>query len=286
MTTLHVYGDSYCNTNNDSQYVDYSIENNSTDSIWPDWTQILAKQCKFNLRNLAVSGGSTETAMLRFITDVENGAFVSGDKIIFQTSTPGRLHFQFQNHRPETAAPYWFDVDMRDPKHAWYRQNQRHIKWYIENFDHQILVVNHNCYIHAVSNFAQLRPDLTVIVLQNSIQKTVMPLPNSTKNFAIVPIELFTISSNEFRAPYQYNDWISKTRYDARVNHLSTNNLKKLASLTEEYFNTGSIANFTYEQFEQRIFAPILTSDDYRYYVNRKLIYDRPWILENICAAK
>ena len=281
MTTLHIYGDSYCNNGFDMICRDYSTED-SFENTELNWAETVAQECKFKYRNLAVSGGSTETAILRFMNDVESNVFDSGDKIIFQTSTPGRLHLQFQNARPETAAPYWFDVDWRDPKHAWYRQNQRHIKWYIENFDHQILVVNHNSYIHCVSDFARLRPDLTVMVLQNTIQKNVLPQPESTKNFTIVPIELFVVSSNEFRAPYQYNDWISKTRYDARVNHLSINNLNKLASLTEEFFNTGSIANFTYDQFEQKIFAPILTKDDYYYYVNRKLIHDRSWILDKL----
>jgi hypothetical protein len=281
MTTLHIYGDSYCNNGFDIIRRDYSTED-SFENTELNWAVTVAQECKFNYRNLAVSGGSTETAILRFTNDVENNVFASGDKIIFQTSTPGRLHFQFQNARPETAASYWFDVDLRDTKHSWYRQNQRHLRWYIENFDHEILVVNHNSYIQYISNFAKLRPDLTIMILQNTIQKNVISHPESTKNFTIVPIALFTVSTNEFRTPYQYNDWISKIRYDARVNHLSINNAKKLAELTIEFFNTGSTTNFTYEQFEQKIFAPILTKDDYYYYVNRKLIHDRSWILDKL----
>lgn len=276
MITLHVYGDSYCNNGTDT-YLPDSYDN------YPDWVQILAKQRNLNIRNLAVSGGSTETAMLRFMKDVENGIFARRDIIIFQTSTPGRLHFQFQNERPETAAPYWFDVDIRDSKHTWYRQNQRYIKWYIQNFDNKINIINHSCYIQTISNFAKLRPDLTIVILQNTAQPSPIPLPQSTRNCMIVPIDLYTISTNEFQASYTYNDWISSTRYDARVNHLSVGNLNKLAELVSESLDTRKVDNFNYGVFESGIFSPIKTKADYNRYVERNMIYHRAWVLDNIC---
>jgi hypothetical protein len=277
MKTLHVYGDSYCNSGSGAY---------PSDSYYtrPDWIQLLVTgRHKSNLRNFAVSGGSTENAMLKFMKDVEDDSFTSEDVIIFQTSTPGRLHFQFQNDRPETAAPYWFDVDVLDPKHTWYRQNQRYIKWYLQNFDNNINIINHSCYIQTISNFAKLRPDLTFVILQNTFQESPIPLPQSTKNCMIVPIELDTVSNNELRRPYTYNDWISSTRYDARVNHLSINNLNKLAELVSESLDTREINNFTYDVFEKRVFSPIRNKAEYNLYVERRMIYDRPWISESLC---
>jgi hypothetical protein len=241
------------------------------------WTQILAKNLNVELHNRGVSGGSTENAILKFADDVRNSEFNSGDVILFQTSTPGRLHLEFQKERPETASVYLHEVDITQPRHAWYRENQRYIRWYIENFDVNVAQLNHVCYQHTIINFARSRPDLKIVLLSNSHQDEYehIKLPEPSENCIIVPVELDRVAKNEW-IDCTYNEWISFTRFDARINHLSNPNLNTMAQLISESLTTGSTDNFTYDKFQQRIFSPIRSREDYYRYAEQGLIYNKP----------
>jgi len=260
MTAIYAYGDSYIDKHFSPFY---------------GWIELLAKKMYSPMINRGVSGGSTEYAMLKFINDIPS--YDSGDIVIVGLSTPGRLHFQYQNNfNPKTASKYWHEVDKSDSDYLWYNENKEHIKWYIQNFDNNVNAMNHNCYIHSIRNFAETRPDVTVVLVQNRHYYNFIKRPEKKiDNFLMIPIDLYQISSNEFVDPHTYNDWIVKTKYDARVNHLSIPNLNRMVDLMIESFETKRTDNFTYDKFLQNIFTPIVTRDDYFRYVNDGLIYDR-----------
>jgi hypothetical protein len=268
MAKVYAYGDSYI----DNGYLHY---NKDEVLEFDGWAPILAKKLGYEILNRGISGGSTENAMLKFSEDIKENRFESGDVILFQTSTPGRLHLLFQQERPETASVYLHDVDVRQPRHAWYRQNQRNIQWYLANFDVSIAQLNHVCYLHTIINFASSRPDLKIVLLSNQNQIERIKLPVPPKNCMIVPVELDRVAKNEW-IDCTYNEWISFTRFDARINHLSIPNLNTLAQFVIESLNTGRTDHFTYDKFQQRIFSPILSVADYNRYVDLGLIYNRP----------
>jgi hypothetical protein len=268
MAKVYAYGDSY--SSNGHQYHD----KNEVIEFY-GWVEILAKKMNHELLNRAVSGGSTENAMLKFTEDIKENRFESDDVILFQTSTPGRLHLQFQKERPETASVYLHEVDITQSRHVWYRRNQRYIQWYLANFDINIAQLNHVCYQHTIINFASSRPDLKVVLLSNTDQDEQIKLPTPPKNCIIVPIELDRVASNEW-INCTYDEWTSFTRFDARINHLSNPNLNTLAQLVLESLNTGSTDHFTYDKFRQRIFSPIRSREDYNRYAELGLIYNRP----------
>jgi hypothetical protein len=267
---IYAYGDSYIASGwNHYQGPDLPILE------FDGWTQILAKNLKVELHNRGVSGGSTENAMLQFTDDVRNSEFDSGDVILFQASTAGRLHFLFQKERPETASVYLHDVDVNDPRHVWYRENKQYIKWYIQNYDNRLNILNHTCYLHTLINFARSRPDLTVVLLSNSEHEPAVSLPNLPDNCLSVDTYLNTISRNEWIS-CDYNSWVKFTKYDIRINHLSLRNLNTLAKLLEESLATRRTDNFSYDCFDKQIFTPVRSKDDYYGYVARGLIYNQP----------
>jgi hypothetical protein len=268
MAKIYAYGDSYI----DNGFREY-INNELIE--FPGWAPILAKKLGHEILNRGVSGSSTENAMMKFAEDIKENRFESGDIILFQTSTPGRLHLQFQKERPETASVYLHRVDTTQPRHAWYRENQRYIQWYIANFDVGLAQLNHVCYLHTIINFASSRPDLKIVLLSNTNQVEQIKLPELSKNCIVVPTELDRIAKNEW-IDCSYNDWISWTKFDARTNHLSNPNLNTLVELVFESLSTGRTDNFTYDKFKQRIFSPILSREDYYRYAEQGLIYNRP----------
>jgi hypothetical protein len=268
MAKIYAYGDSYIDNGPRHYTLNDVLE-------FDGWAQILAKKLDCEILNRGISGGSTENAMMKFAKDIKEEVFESGDVILFQTSTPGRLHLEFQKERPETASVYLHEVDISQPRHAWYRRNQRYIQWYLANFDVNVAQLNHVCYQHTIINFASSRPDIKVVLLSNTDQDEQIKLPQPPQNCIIVPTELDRIAKNEW-IDCSYNDWISFTRFDARTNHLSNPNLNILAELVLESLVTGRTDHFTYDKFRQRIFSPIRSREDYYRYAEQGLIYNKP----------
>ena len=186
MSSLFVYGDSYASSENDG---------------CPAWADILGHRLRVTVHNRAVSGSSTEHAMKCFIKDHNENLINDNDIVIFVTSTPGRLHFQFQCDRPETASQYWHYVDTKDPKHLWYKENKQYIEWYLLNFDCRINAINHEGYLHILKNYAESNPTRKVIVLANSdhnfLDNVTMPIGNTPSNFLRPSVFLNTISKHE-----------------------------------------------------------------------------------------
>lgn len=268
MAKIYAYGDSYIDNGYRLCIMDKVIE-------YDGWAQILAKKLGYQLLNRGVSGSSTENAMMKFTEDIKENRFASGDIILFLTSTPGRLHLEFQRERPETASVYLHEVDTSLPRHAWYRENQHYIRWHIENFDVGLAQLNHVCYLHTIINFARSRPDLKIMLLSNTDQDEQIKLPELSPNCLRVPTEIGQISRNEW-IDCDYHGWISFTKFDARTNHLSNPNLNTLAQLVFDSLATGSTDNFTYDKFQQRIFSPIRSKEDYYRYAEQGLIYNKP----------
>jgi hypothetical protein len=212
MTKLFVYGDSFAS-------LSYGPDNVA-------WTSLLANKLYASIHNCAIDGGSTENAMLKLTCDIQKNAIEDGDVIVFILSTDGRLHFQFQKQRPETACPYIHDVDTTDPKHQWYKENQEYIKWYITNYDPLLNEMNHECYVHFLRNFAERRPNVTVLVLANSKLYDTFPYVSTPSNFLKPPVSLIKMSDEEIqdKPSRKYEEWTKHTVYDTRFNHLSNPN--------------------------------------------------------------
>jgi len=267
MRKIYAYGDSF-------------IANES--KIYPGWAQILSNNLNASLCNKGVSAGSTENAMTKLYNDMDTVTIGDNDIVLFQTSTPGRLHFLFQRDRPETASLYTQDShsDFHLPEHTWYRENKQYINWYLRNFDINLMSLNHYCYLNTVINFAASNPNIKIVVLSNIFTDKHAKLPKPPTNCIMVPIELHMISKNEFANPkHDHTDWLKHVTYDTRINHLSNKNLALLAELIEESIDTGRTDNFSYSRFVQRIFEPIRTDSDYLRYIEQGHLYNIPdWL--------
>jgi hypothetical protein len=270
MTTLFVYGDSFA----------------SFDSMGDSWVDILARRLGITGYNRAVSGGSTEHAVKCFIKDNNDNLIGDGDIVIFVTSTPGRLHFQFQADRPETASKYLHYVDTRDPTHVWYKENKQYIAWCLLNFDFRINAINHEGYLHILKNYAESHPNRQIIVLANSdhnfFDNVTMPIGNVPSNFLRPKIFLNTVSKNEIVGQEEYNQWVTHTGWDVRVNHLSNPNLAILADRIIEALETKSVSHFTYDKFKRGILEHISTKRQYADYINQKILYLTQPIMDNL----
>lgn len=267
--TIYAYGDSFIANRGDP----------NTD-LTDGWAVKLSKKLNTQLINRGVSGGSTENAALNFMNDLDLNLIQNDDIVIFQLSTPGRLHFKFQIDRPETASVYWHDIAPGDPRHVWYYENKHHIQWYIRNHNENIGVMNHNAYIHTVRNFAENNPKIKVVLMQNTTLPQKIKLPATGNNFIEVPIDLDKISKNEYVRPFDFNEWNQFTKYDVRVNHFSNTNLNKMADLVFESLQTCRADNFSYDKFDQKIFDVILSKQDHDRYVAQGLIYDMSFMFD------
>ena len=117
-----------------------------------------------------------------FLNDYHSNFIDYKDIVIFVLSTPGRMHFEFQNSRPDTASKY-----LHGSTDEWYKNNKKFIEWWMLNIDVSIENINHDCYIHALKTFAELQPETKVILLANSDHdpsgKNKLPLGNIPNNF-------------------------------------------------------------------------------------------------------
>lgn len=257
MTKVLVYGDSFAD---------------DACTIGNSWTSLLSKKLNVPQVNRAVSGGSSQYAMKSFLNDYHSNFIDYKDIVIFVLSTPGRMHFEFQNSRPDTASKY-----LHGSTDEWYKNNKKFIEWWMLNIDVSIENINHDCYIHALKTFAELRPETKVILLANLDHdpsgKNKLPLGNIPSNFFKPNILLNEISENEIVGKLKYNEWTRVTGYDPRINHLSNPNLDILSDKIFEIINTNSIDNVKYEHFKSNIFELITTKHQYLKYIHQRLLY-------------
>ena len=271
MTKILVYGDSYASSENDGCLA---------------WVDLLGKKLGLDVLNRAISGSSTEYAMRCLIKDLNTDTFEKDDIVVFVSSTPGRMHFQFQNSRPETAAQYWHDVDTSDSKHSWYKENKKHLEWWMVNFDCRMNAINQECYIHALKDLALANPKSFVIHLSNSdhnfLDRVEIPFGKNPSNFLRPDIYLSTISHNEVINFESYNEFVTYTKFDPRVNHMSNINLNILANALVKAISTKKVDHINYNLFEKSLFKTIRTLDQYRLYIGRDMLYRLPGIETNL----
>ncbi|CAB4126011.1 hypothetical protein UFOVP181_227 [uncultured Caudovirales phage] len=271
MRKILVYGDSYASSENDGCLA------------WPD---MLGKQLGLDVINRAVSGSSTEYAMRCLLKDFNANTFEDGDILIFVASTPGRMHFQFQNTRPETASQYWHEVDTKDPKHIWYKENKKYLEWWMLNFDCRMNAINQECYAHALKDLALSNPKSIVIHLSNSdhnfLERVELPFGKLPKNFLRPDLYLGTISHNEIIDFVSYNEFVKYTKYDPRANHMSNLNLTILANALAKAIEIKNVDHITYDLFEKQLFETICSKEQYYSYIGKGLLYRWNGIEENL----
>jgi hypothetical protein len=271
MRKILVYGDSFAASDN-KQY--------------QSWVDIIGKKLDLDVINRAVSGSSTEYAMSCLISDINDNTFEKNDIVIFVSSTVGRMHFQFQRTRPETASQYWHEVDISEPKHRWYKDNKKYLEWWMVNHDNKITAINHECYVHFLKNLSEQYTQSIVIHLDNSpsgySDTDVLSLGKVPKNFLKPAIYLNTVSSNEIIDFKSYNDFVEYTGSDPRINHLSIINLNILANLIAYAIDNKTVNHISYGAFEQQILRKIQTPEQYLSYIGKELLYNIPEPTKNL----
>lgn len=276
MGKLLVYGDSFASPSGNP-------ERN-------DWPSRLASKLGYHIENYAVAGSSTDNAIQRLVYDHQNNRIEKNDVVIFIKSTPGRLAFQFQRERPETAALYLHDIskivdDYKDSTHDWYRENKKYIEWYQINADYEKDCIIHESYTHLVSSIAKLYPNTIFLSFTNSHYYLQLPVHDAPPNyFEPKNFYLFDISENEIidegNSKHKYIDWTKHTKIDLRDNHLSQKNLEILTDICFEIIEKKTMDHATIDKFEKNIFGQIKTESDYMHYVNNGDLVFSNWRLE------
>jgi hypothetical protein len=205
--------------------------------------------------------------------------FSSGDLIIFQTSTAGRLHFQHQIERPETGSKYLHSpskfFDNKD--HSWYYENKKFIEWYWVNYSNVISELNCISYNFFIKNFAENNPNLKVVLIQSEVHHYSFPYATIPANFYSPNFRLCPVSFSEMTQPTSYNDFVKYSTWDVRVNHLTIPNLKKMANLVCDFYTENKkIENFENYFLDKCIDVP-KNMDDYKKYVDLGLLYNYPF---------
>jgi hypothetical protein len=191
-------------------------------------------------------------------------------------TTAGRLHLKQQLIRPDTGSKYIAEVDTSLLEHKWYKDNEDYIKWYLQNRDEWISNVNHICYVHFIRNFAETRPDVTVLVLMNDKFYVDMPIfKDKPKNFLMPDISLLKASEAEINDTHssKYEEWVRHTMYDPRINHLSVPNLEILAELCSQAIQTQDTSNFTQDKFLKNVFSGSIKNEaEYKQYCEKGIL--------------
>jgi hypothetical protein len=238
------------------------------------WVQLLSKKINLSVVNKAVRASSAEFCMKNFYNDIEKNTIKNGDIVIISLANPGRVHFTFQDQFPESASFYSSSLinyqDINLPKNKWLKENKEHLEWYLVNVDLDLININHSCYVHAIKNYAENFPDITVILLSGWKLEKQFPLGILPPNFLYLKIPLMDISSQEIKDFSSYFYWVSDCIIDPRVNHFSNDNLEIFADLIFQSIKKLDISIITLDKFKKNIFPKKLTYDDYLRSVNNK----------------
>jgi hypothetical protein len=254
MRKLRVYGDSF----------------SASDGEFPGWVDLLKKQLDIPLVNKSVSGSSTEYSIRHFVNDITDKQIGDNDIVIFVLSTPGRVHFEYQNTHPDTGSAY---LHIPDKSEKWYWENQSHILWYLTNQDLLVTSINHEAYIHLIKSYAYTKPNCTFVLLSNSNHGTTVQGVDNPNNFLRCDAYLNQISSKEIVGGKSYQEWVKNTKWDLRINHLTIPNLNTLANLIFDAILTKNITNITYDKFNTNCVDVIETKQQYLDYVANGLLY-------------
>jgi hypothetical protein len=268
---LFVYGDSVCAPD----HAEFA----------PGWVKILSNKLKCEYINYAKSGGSTEYAFYKFTTDLTKNKFEDDDVIIFQFSTTGRLFFKHQMEHPGTASLYLpnsVGLPLSKKTHKWYHENKEFIEWYILNVCDDITEINQLSYRHVLKDFAADNPKNKVIILELGRKNFYFPMPNKPENFYCPNIDLMSIIQEEILGKLEYTEWVKYTGWDMRINHLSIPNLNSLANIIFGIIKTGSVEENYSNYFIKNCFMQIKSEQDFQYYVNQGLLYNRDFLPFNL----
>lgn len=264
MSKLIVYGDSYASSNEYSK----------------GWTSFLAERLNLQEINRAVDGSSSEYAIEKFINDFKNDIIKDDDIIIFALSTPGRLNLLHQQEFPGTAAQFLHDVSTDNSSYKWYKQNRQHLQWYSLNRNSNESGINLESYIHMLRNFAEIHPNIKLLLLENTDHYPEMPYSNTVPNFLRPKIYLTDIANSEINNFTSYFDWTSSiSGVDCRTNHLSNKNKEILINLVIESLEKMTVSHITYDKFMSNLFDPITTKEQYIKYIKDGLISPRDMFL-------
>ena len=262
MKTLRAYGDSFLS--------------NGLGWEGKSLTTLLGEKLNVPVINKAIAGSSTEYAFIQLTNDIKNKSIDSNDVIIFNTTFPGRLNLEFQNHtRPETAAldlrkPGLFDMlnnSKNSKDHSWYFKNQKHIEWYMVNQDYNLKLLNIEAYTHTIKDFAYTMPNVTFVVLHNLEFEFAIPGNAFPKNFLHSNISLWQISKNEF------TNKNTELGQDPRINHCCIPNLHILSDMLIDAIDQFNITSLTYDKFKQKFIDPIVSLKQYEDYISKGYLY-------------
>jgi hypothetical protein len=269
MNRLFVYGDSF------------SVKSGKLKS----WTNIVANDLQLALYNRSIAGSSAEYSFKQLIEDIQRND-LDHDIFIYVPSHPGRLHFEYQNDRPETASNFMHDPTLTlEGNFDWYWKNKDHIEWWLTNYDQKLLELNHQAYIETLKVIALENPTCTFAVIpafENHFKWHSKLVP---ANFLYFNINLFEISWSEVdpkNEKFDYFDWIEHTKDDVRTNHLTLPNLKKLASIVSESIANKNVSDITYSDFEKSNICKIQYKHQYLNYIEQGILECNTAVLERL----
>jgi hypothetical protein len=269
MSTLHVYGDSFVADENDDQ---------------TGWPYILAKSVGLDVTNHGVSGSSTEYAFCKFMHDVEKRRFSDGDVIIFVVSSPLRLHFtEVLEKYPQYGSRYINITakELNDPSNQWLKDNKEYLDWWYVKTDLKLNEYNHEAYIHMIKTWADAHPKNTVLVLHNLNPKNFIEISNS-KNFFIPQFSLGDVSDKEHGCKGGHAEFVEKTTYDPRINHLTIPNAEILADALVTTLKNKSTKSWGSVTFRTDLISKIKNHKDYLKAVGLGVIPKRQWIIDQL----
>jgi hypothetical protein len=255
------------------------------------WLRTLSKKMNLPVLNKAVRASSAEYCMVNFYNDINKNKIKNGDVIILSLANPGRVHFEHQNHYPETASLYSSvlinNIDSDLPRHKWLKESKEHLKWYLTNVDMDLLSINHSCYMHAIRNCAENFPESVVILLSGWTLEKQIPLPTTNPpNFLHIDVPLMEIANREIQDCSSYWDWVSDCVTDPRVNHFSNQNLEIFADLLFESIDKLDAGIITLDKFKKNIFPKKLTYEAYLSHVEQGDLNHFYRIVENFQRKK
>jgi hypothetical protein len=228
------------------------------------WPKLVREKIGIPMTNRAVQGSSTEYAMLQFHKDIPKIGV--DDIVIFIMSNVGRLHFKRHATDPSSASGLAQHLGGVVNLDTWNLKNKEYLEWYLKNVDHDLINVNHACYINTLKEYARSETRRTILLFVNPTVTAEFPVTRAPENLLMPRIIPTGISQNEFIVKDHWPYILTTCHKDVRVNHLSQPNLDLLSTAVVESIKTRSTVAIDTAPYLTGIFKRIENLNDYKKY--------------------
>lgn len=231
------------------------------------WIRKLARLRGEDVRAFAKGGTSVEWSALQFM----DAKFQDGDTVIFVLSNADRFDVEpFITHTPASAytAKNYDTLD-------------ENLQWYVRSRSSKIVELKHTLYTSLIHAISQMHPQVKFLVLCGFDDSKGSSIVKKTDNFMMLDrISLNQISHyevNELKLnPYMLYNICG---HDPRVNHLSSVNLRRLATCIYDVLKTWDDRSYKINYFAKNVInTHVSTMEElYEKYVDTGICYHE-WI--------